>query len=78
MALNVRQKLIKDHLVFGKMKPGAEIGLQIDQALTHDATGTLRDHEHEITVEHNLSERQREVILSGGLINWIKSRQQKV
>src|SRR5699024_4100524 len=32
---------IKDHLVFGKMIPGTEIGLQIDQTLTQDATGTM-------------------------------------
>ncbi len=41
MALNITQKLIKDHLVEGKMNPGEEIGLKIDQTLTQDATGTL-------------------------------------
>ncbi|HLR62322.1 MAG TPA: aconitate hydratase [Lentibacillus sp.] len=41
MALNVTQKLIKEHLLSGEMKPGAEIGLQIDQTLTQDATGTM-------------------------------------
>lgn len=41
MALNVTQKLIKDHLVSGEMVPGEEIGLKIDQTLTQDATGTL-------------------------------------
>lgn len=41
MALNVTQKLIKDHLVSGKMVPGKEIGLKIDQTLTQDATGTM-------------------------------------
>ncbi|MBB6454951.1 aconitate hydratase [Salirhabdus euzebyi] len=41
MALNVTQKLIKDHLVSGEMKPGEEIGLKIDQTLTQDATGTM-------------------------------------
>lgn len=40
-ALNVTQKLIKSHLVDGEMKPGAEIGIKIDQTLTQDATGTL-------------------------------------
>jgi len=39
--LNVAQKLIKSHLVEGKMTPGTEIGLKIDQTLTQDATGTL-------------------------------------
>lgn len=39
--LNVAQKLIKDHLLEGKMEPGKEIGLKIDQALLQDATGTL-------------------------------------
>lgn len=41
MALNVTQKLIKDHLVKGEMTPGKEIGLKIDQTLTQDATGTM-------------------------------------
>jgi aconitate hydratase len=38
---NVAQKLIESHLVAGKMKPGEEIGLKVDQTLTQDATGTL-------------------------------------
>ena len=38
---NVTQKLIESHLVDGKMKPGKEIGLKIDQTLTQDATGTM-------------------------------------
>ena len=41
MALNITQKLIKSHLVSGKMIPGAEIALKIDQTLTQDATGTM-------------------------------------
>lgn len=41
MALNVAQKLIKDHLISGEMTPGSEIGLKIDQTLTQDATGTM-------------------------------------
>jgi len=40
-SLNVTQKLIKSHLVDGKMVPGSEIGIKIDQTLTQDATGTL-------------------------------------
>lgn len=41
MALNLTQKIIKDHLVSGEMTPGAEIALRIDQTLTQDATGTM-------------------------------------
>lgn len=41
MGLNVSQKLIKSHLVYGEMTPGSEIGLKIDQTLTQDATGTM-------------------------------------
>ncbi|MFC7319512.1 aconitate hydratase [Halobacillus campisalis] len=41
MGHNVTEKLIKDHLVKGEMKPGSEIGLKIDQTLTQDATGTM-------------------------------------
>ena len=41
MAKNVTQKLIESHLIEGRMRPGEEIGLKIDQTLTQDATGTL-------------------------------------
>ena len=41
MCKNVTQKLIESHLVEGRMTPGEEIGLKIDQTLTQDATGTL-------------------------------------
>ena len=41
MAKNVTQQLIESHLVEGRMTPGEEIGLKIDQTLTQDATGTL-------------------------------------
>jgi len=38
---NVTQKIIKAHLVSGKMKPGQPIAVRIDQTLTQDATGTM-------------------------------------
>ncbi len=41
MGKNVTQKLIASHLVSGKMEPGEEIELRIDQTLTQDATGTM-------------------------------------
>jgi hypothetical protein len=41
MGKNVTQKLIESHLVEGRMIPGEEISLKIDQTLTQDATGTL-------------------------------------
>lgn len=41
MGYTIAQKIIKKHLVSGEMKPGAEIGLRIDQTLTQDATGTM-------------------------------------
>jgi aconitate hydratase len=40
-ARNLTQKIIAQHLVSGKMIPGNEIGLRIDQTLTQDATGTM-------------------------------------
>ena len=40
-ARNITQKIIAQHLVSGKMTPGSEIGLKIDQTLTQDATGTM-------------------------------------
>ncbi len=41
MSLNVTQKIISAHCLEGKMAPGQEISLRIDQTLTQDATGTL-------------------------------------
>ncbi len=41
MPLNLAQKLIRDHLVEGDLRPGAEIAIRVDQTLTQDATGTL-------------------------------------
>lgn len=35
------QKLIEGHLLDGRMEPGEEIALRIDQTLTQDATGTM-------------------------------------
>ena len=41
MGYTIVQKIIKNHLITGEMKVGAEIGLKIDQTLTQDATGTM-------------------------------------
>ena len=41
MGYTIAQKIIKNHLVFGEMVTGTEIGLKIDQTLTQDATGTM-------------------------------------
>jgi aconitate hydratase len=34
-------KLIENHLAAGRIEPGSEIGIRIDQTLTQDATGTM-------------------------------------
>lgn len=41
MGLTIAQKIIKAHLVSGKMVPGEQIAVKIDQTLTQDATGTM-------------------------------------
>jgi aconitate hydratase len=41
LGLNLAQKIIKKHLVSGKMVPGSEISIRIDQTLTQDSTGTM-------------------------------------
>ncbi len=41
MSLNITEKIISAHLLNGKMEPGTEVGLRIDQTLTQDATGTM-------------------------------------
>jgi aconitate hydratase len=41
VGLNVTQKIIKAHLVEGRMKTGSAIAIRMDQTLTQDATGTM-------------------------------------
>ncbi len=41
MALNVTEKILRDHRVEGCLEPGAELAIRIDQTLTQDATGTM-------------------------------------
>lgn len=41
MGLTLCEKIIKNHLVDGEYKKGAEVGIRIDQTLTQDATGTM-------------------------------------
>ncbi len=41
MGMNIAQKIIWTHLAEGKMIPGTQIGLKIDQTLTQDSTGTM-------------------------------------
>ncbi|MBQ7188136.1 MAG: aconitate hydratase [Kiritimatiellae bacterium] len=43
MAWNIVEKILDAHLVSGKMVPGEEIAIRIDQTLTQDATGTMVD-----------------------------------
>lgn len=37
----ITEKILKEHLVEGRLEKGKEIGIKIDQTLTQDATGTL-------------------------------------
>ncbi len=39
--MNLTQKILNDHLVSGKLIPGEEISIRIDQTLTQDSTGTM-------------------------------------
>ncbi|MBE0516166.1 MAG: aconitate hydratase [Methanophagales archaeon] len=41
MSGTVTERILKEHLVEGKMAPGEEVALKIDQTLTQDATGTM-------------------------------------
>jgi len=41
MGKTVTEKILASHIVSGKIIPGAEIGIRIDQTLTQDATGTM-------------------------------------
>jgi aconitate hydratase len=41
MGQTLAAKLLESHLVEGRLKPGEELGIRIDQTLTQDATGTM-------------------------------------
>ena len=41
MGRNIAQKILKEHVVEGRMVAGKEIAIRIDQTLTQDATGTM-------------------------------------
>ena len=41
MAEHLTAKILKEHLLSGRLEPGEEIAIRIDQTLTQDATGTL-------------------------------------
>ncbi|XVH32662.1 aconitate hydratase [Haloferacaceae archaeon DSL9] len=41
MGHTVTEKILADHLVEGELVPGEEIGIEIDQVLTQDTTGTM-------------------------------------
>jgi len=41
MGKNIVQKILEGHVVEGRLEPGTEIGIKIDQTLTQDATGTM-------------------------------------
>ncbi|WP_254861928.1 aconitate hydratase [Halovivax gelatinilyticus] len=41
MGLTVTEKILDDHLVEGDLVTGEEIGIEIDQVLTQDTTGTM-------------------------------------
>ncbi|NIM20225.1 MAG: aconitate hydratase [Candidatus Latescibacteria bacterium] len=41
MGTNLARKILSEHLVSGKLEPGEEISIRIDQTLTQDATGTM-------------------------------------
>ena len=41
MGRNIAQKILKEHIVEGRMAAGKEIAIRIDQTLTQDATGTM-------------------------------------
>ncbi len=41
MGMNVVEKILSGHLAEGELVPGAEIAINIDHAITQDATGTM-------------------------------------
>ncbi len=41
MGKTITEKILADHLVEGELTPGEQIGIEIDQVLTQDTTGTM-------------------------------------
>ena len=47
MALTLAEKILQKHLLAGKLQPGEEITIKLDQCLLQDATGTMAWLEYE-------------------------------
>ncbi|MGJ9459976.1 aconitate hydratase [Oceanobacillus sp. CF4.6] len=62
-----------DKLEQGDILELNNIRSKIEQS--NELTITVKGKGHQINVVHNLSERQKDIILMGGLINWVKNRQ---
>jgi len=63
---------------FDKIEQGSSISIEnIHQALKNgrEVTATISDQEQTITLHHELSKRQVEILIDGGLINWVKKRE---
>ena len=41
MGQTLTEQILDDHLVEGDLEPGEEIGIEIDQVLAQDTTGTM-------------------------------------
>ncbi|MFB6157184.1 MAG: aconitate hydratase [Haloferacaceae archaeon] len=41
MGKNLTEKILADHVVEGELEPGQEIGIEVDQTIAHDLTGTM-------------------------------------
>jgi aconitate hydratase len=41
MGHNITEKIVSEHLEEGEMEPGNEIGIEVDQVLSQDTTGTM-------------------------------------
>ncbi|KAB7704386.1 aconitate hydratase [Bacillus aerolatus] len=64
-----------DKLVQGDVLELSELRTKIKQG--SEFTITVKGKNEQIHVKHALSERQVEIMLMGGLINWVKDRQKK-
>ncbi|ACA16394.1 hypothetical protein M446_1924 [Methylobacterium sp. 4-46] len=74
--LNLTQKLVRSHLVDGRPDPGEEIeiagiaaALQAGREIVAIVGG-----KRQIQLRHDLSRRQTELLLKGGVINWLRER----
>ena len=72
--MNLTQKILSEHLLSGRLVPGEEISIRIDQTLTQDSTGTMAY----LQFEAMGVERSKDAVKNADLVIFVCDGSQKL